>query len=535
MVCLKKARAVLAIAVALLCGGAARAADLDGLKSEAIEKVGGMSKLTQQMVDQVFSYAELGFHETETSRYLTTILREHGFSVEQGVADMPTAWIAKFGSGKPVIALGADEDCLPGLSQKPGVAYRAPIVGGAPGHGEGHNTGMPLVVTSAIALSEIMAREHLPGTVMVWPGIAEEELGGKAPLVRAGVFKDADAVLFAHISGNMQVAWGVTNMTGLTSIEFTFQGRTSHAAFAPWEGRSALKAVELMDAGWNYRREHLRPQQRSHYVITNGGDQPNVVPATAAVWYYLRELDYPHIKELRDIAIRVADGAAMMTDTAVTYRTLGSAWPGHFNKPIAEAMDTNMKRVGMPAWDAKDEAMAKAVQKLTDKPQIGMAASVVGILEPPKNPQGGPSDDVGDISWVVPTVVLGYPANVTGVSFHHWTAAIAAATPIAHKGTTAGAKVMAATALDLLMRPDLVHAARGYFEDVQTKDQKYIPLIEPEDKPALFLNAEVMEKARPEMKKYYYDPARYATYMEQLGIVYPTIEEKKSGSSQPPK
>ncbi|HYM04306.1 MAG TPA: amidohydrolase [Stellaceae bacterium] len=504
------------------------ATDIDGLNGEAIEKVGAMSKLTQQMVDEIYSYSELGYHEVETSRYVTGILAENGFAVERGVAGMPTAWVATFGSGKPMIGLGADEDCLPGLSQKPGVAYRAPIVEGAPGHGEGHNTGLPLVVTAALALKDIMAREHLPGTLMIWPGIAEEELGGKAHLVRAGVFRDVDAVIFAHIGGNMEVAWGALNMTGLTSIEFTFHGRTAHAAFAPWEGHSALKAVELMDAGWNYRREHLRPQQRSHYVISNGGDQPNVVPATASVWYYLRELDYPHIQELRDIALRVAEGAAMMTDTTMTHRTLGSAWPGHFNKPMAEAMGKNMERVGMPAWDDKDVALAKAVQKLTDKPQIGMANTVKGTEEPPSTRQGGASDDVGDVSWVVPTVVLRYPANVTGVAYHHWTAGIAAATPIAHKGTTAGAKVMAATTLDLLMRPELVAEARDYFERVQTKDQKYLPLLEPDDQPALFLNDEIVAKMRPQLERYYYDPSRYATYMEQLGIVYPTIGEQKS-------
>lgn len=520
--------AFLAALATAIGAGAAPGADLDALKSEAAERVGEMSTLTQQMVDEVFSYAELGYHEIETSRYLTEVLAAHGFAVEHGVAGMPTAWVARFGSGKPVIALGADEDCLPGLSQKPGVAYQAPIVEGAPGHGEGHNTGMPLVVTAALALKEIMTREHLEGTLMLWPGIAEEELGGKAYLVRAGLFRDVDAVIFAHIGGNLETVWGAPDMTGLASVEYTFHGRTAHAAFAPWEGRSALKAVELMNAGWNYRREHLRPQQRSHYVINNGGDQPNVVPATASVWYFLRELDYPHIKELQEIALRVAAGAAMMTDTTMTHRTLGSAWPGHFNKPMAEAMGANMKRVGMPHWDEKDVALAKAVQHLTNKPEIGMASEVKGTVDPPKAPQGGPSDDVGDVSWVVPTAILRYPANVTGIPYHHWTAGIAAATPIAHKGTTAGAKVMAATTLDLLLRPELVRAARAYFDEVQTKDRKYVPLIAAEDQPALFLNDELVARMRPLLARHYYDPKRYATYMEQLGVAYPTFAEQKS-------
>jgi aminobenzoyl-glutamate utilization protein B len=522
-------RRILTLALLAACAIApAAAADLETLKLEAIDRVAAKAKLTQEMVDSLFSFSELGYHETETQRYVTAILEQHGFRIERGVAGMPTSWVAKFGSGHPVIALGSDVDCLPGLSQKPGVAYRDPMIPNGPGHGEGHNTGVPLVVTAALAAKELMERDQLPGTLMIWPGIAEEVLGGKAFFVRAGIFKDVDAVLFAHIAGTMQANWGVTDSTGLVSIEFTFKGRTAHAAAAPWDGKSALDAVELMDVGWNFRREHLRPQQRSHYVITNGGDQPNIVPETASVWYFLRELDYPHIKELKDIAIKMSEGAAMMTDTTVTHRLLGSAWPGHYNKPIAEAMGENMKLVGMPDWDDKDEAMAKAVQKLTLKPTIGMAKEARGAVPPPTSPQGGASDDIGDVAWSLPTVVLRYPANVTGISYHHWTAAIAAATPIAHKGTTAGAKVMATTVLDLLLRPELVREARSYFDEVQTKDLKYTPLIAPEDQPVLSMNAETMEKLRPEMTKLYYDPTKYATYLDQLGIVYPTIEEKKA-------
>ena len=519
--------------VTCLSLGAAEAADVGALKQEAVQRVDAMGKMTQEMVDSIFSFSEPGFEEGETSRYVTKILEDNGFTIERGVAGMPTAWVAKYGSGKPMIALGSDVDCLPSMSQKPGVAFRSPIVDGAPGHGEGHNTGIPLQVTAAIAVKEIMAREKLPGTLVIWPGVAEELLAGKAYMVRAGLFKDMDAVLFAHVAGEMSVQLGQTNSSGLISMEFSFKGRTAHAASAPWEAQSALDAVELMNAGWNFRREHLRPQQRSHYVITKGGDQPNIVPEAASVWYYLRELDYDRIIGMKDTAIKIANAAAMMTDTTMTYRTLGSAWPQHMNKPIAEAMAANIASVGMPAWDDKDQEMAKAVQKIQGKKPVGMGDKVTGLVPEATNPSSGGSDDIGDIAWNVPTVTLRYPANVQNMTNHHWAAAIAVATPIAHKGTTAGAKVMAMTTLELMMRPDLVTQARDYFVNVQTKERKYQPLIEEKDQPAIAINRPMMDSYRADLKKQHYDPAKYATYLEQLGVQYPTLETKKAEMTPP--
>src|SRR5688572_600024 len=307
------------------------------LKAQVVKDVEAMAKQSQVMVDTVFSFGELGFQEVETSKYLTNILRKEGFKIEHGIAGIPTAWTATWGSGKPVIALGSDVDCVPQASQKPGVAYHDPLIDGAPGHGEGHNSGVPLNITAAIAVKRQMERAKLPGTIKLWPGVAEELVAGKAYFVRAGVFKDVDVVIFTHVGNNLGTSWGQSAATGLVSVEYTFKGESAHSAGAPWQGRSALDAVELMDIGWNFRREHLRIQQRSHYVITNGGDQPNVVPRLASVWYYFRELDYEHIKRMREMGDQIAQGAAMMTDTSVTSRVLGSAWPQHFNRPVAEA------------------------------------------------------------------------------------------------------------------------------------------------------------------------------------------------------
>jgi len=505
---------------------------LAAYKQEVARDVASRSQFTQQMVDQIFSFAELGFQETETSRYLVDLLRKNGFTLHEGIAGIPTAWVATWGQGKPVISLGSDIDDIPQASQKPGVACHAPMIEGAPGHGEGHNSGQAVNITAALAVKKIMERDHLPGTIQIWPGVAEELVGTKAYYVRDGLFKDVDLVLFSHVDDNLATSWGDVSGNGLVSVLFSFQGKSAHAAGAPWRGRSALDAVELMDIGWNFRREHLRLQQRSHYVIPNGGDQPNVVPPTAAVWYYLRELDYPHIMELYALADTIAHAAAMMTSTTLLpERILGSAWPGHFNKVIAQTMYENIKQVGLPEWSEPDQRLAKALQRELGVPDSGLATTL-DTLRPALKPTertGGGSDDIGDVSWNVPTVTLRFPSNIPGLPGHNWANAISMATPIAHKGATAGAKVMAMTMLDFLMRPELVAQAWDYFRNVQTKDIKYQPLIRPQDRPAIELNRDIMAKFRPQMRRLYYDPSKYRTYLEQLGITYPT-ERATDGS-----
>jgi aminobenzoyl-glutamate utilization protein B len=501
---------------------------LAALKREAAADVDAHARLTQQVVDQLYSYGELGYQEVETSRYLVQLLRDNGFAVEQGIAGLPTAWIATWGSGKPVLSLGADLDDIPQASQVPGVACHLPLVDGAPGHGEGHNAGPAVNIIAALAVKRIMERDHLPGTLKIWPGIAEELGGGKAFLVRAGYFKDTDIVLFAHVASALETGWGDTPGTGNISVLYSFKGQSAHAAAAPWRGRSALDAVELMDVGWNFRREHLRPEQRSHYVIKDGGDQPNVVPSTASVWYYLRELDGPHIAELFAIADSVARGAALMTGTSLaSERILGSAWPGHFNKVVAQAMYENIKQVGLPRWSEADQTLAKAVQRELHVAERGLDTTLTPLPPPPTEEQrhAGFSDDIGDVSWNVPTVVLLYPSNIPNLPGHHWSNGITMATPIAHKGASAGAKVQAMTLLDFLLRPDLVAQAWDYFRTVQTKTIHYVPLIRPEDQPALELNIATMEKYRPAMRKFYYEPTKYATYLEQLGVTYPTLRQ----------
>jgi aminobenzoyl-glutamate utilization protein B len=511
------------------------------MKADLVGQIDAMKKQAQVMVDSVFSFGELGFQEFETSAYLSGILEKEGFKIEHNYAGVPTAWVASWGSGKPVISLGSDIDDIPQASQKPGVGYHDPIVESAPGHGEGHNSGVPLNIIAALAVKKVMEREHLQGTIRLWPGVAEELVGAKAYFVKAGMFKDVDVCLFTHVAAGFGVSSGpAMNQNGLVSVEYMFKGESAHAAAAPWRGKSALDAVELMDVGWNFRREHLRLAQRSHYVITDGGDQPNVVPPSAAVWYYFREADYDHIIDLWQKGDNTAKGATLMTDTSFTSRLLGSAWPGYFSKPIADDMEANIAKVGMPQWSDEDQALAKGLQKELGQRVSGLSTRVPTPRAPQPQrearggdggfggeggpqPTGGGSDDIGDVSWNVPTVTLRYPSNIPGGPGHNWANGVSMATPIAHKGVIAGAKVQAMTMIDILVHPELVAQAWDYFNNVQTKDMKYKSFIRPGDKPALWLNKTTMEKYRPEMKKFYYDPVKYDTYLEQLGIKYPTV------------
>lgn len=505
------------------------AAKIKALKDELIKEIDGQQKLAQEMTDMIFSFGELGFQEVETSAYLKSILSKNGFQIQEGISGVPTAWTATWGSGKPVIAVGSDLDCIPKASQKPGVAYHDPLVEGAPGHGEGHNSGQPLNVVAVLALKKLMEREKISGTLMLWPGVAEEQLATKAYFVRDGYFKDVDACIFTHVGSNLSTGYGDGGQTGMVSVKFNFEGQAAHSAGAPWRGKSALDAVELMNIAWNFHREHMEPTQRSHYVITDGGDQPNVVPSKASVWYYFRERSYPRIMKNYQAGIRMAEAAAMMTDTKMKCQLLGSAWPGHFNKPMAEALYENIKTVGLPTWSAEDQTLARAIQKeMAGEARDsfpGLPTRLVPMREPVVSASagGGASDDIGDISWNVPTVVLYYPANIPGLPGHHWANAVAMATPIAHKGVVAGAKAEALTLLDLFLKPELLKSARAYFDTVQTKETKYISLLAPTDKPAIELNKKIMDEFRPEMKKYYYDPTKYKTYLEQLGITYPTV------------
>lgn len=514
---------LLASAIALPAAMPAHAEPTAAMEADVLAGVDARAKLSQEMVDSVFSFAEPGFQEFKTSEYITGILEKNGFKITRGVAGIPTAWTATWGSGGPKIALGSDIDGLLGLSQTPGDPSIKPLVAGAPGHGEGHNSGMPLMVVAALAAKDVMEKNKIPGQLMIWPGVAEELLATKAFYVRAGMFKDVDASIFTHVSRDFSTQWGPAGNNGMVSVEYTFHGKTAHAAGQPWSGRSALDGVELMDTAWNMRREHLPITQRSHYVITNGGGQPNIVPGVASVWYYFRENSFQSIRELYELGNTISEAAAMGTGTTVEHRILGYAAPNYGNKPLAEAAYANIQKVGMPQWSADDQAFAKAVQT-TQGFKLEPLATEISPLTTPQSrgpSMGGGSDDIGDIMWTVPTITIRYPSNIPNAIGHNVTSAMAMATPIAHKGVQVGSKAVALTILDLVTTPQLVADAKDYFNNVQMKDQKYDPVLGPDDMPAIHLNKEIMEQMRPKMEPYYYNPKKYKTYLDQLGVKYP--------------
>ncbi len=523
---------ILAIAAttATLLGAAAPAAAQprpSGAKAEVGKGVDDRAKLGQVINDQLFSFAELGFQEVETARYVTALLEKEGFAIERGVASLPTGWTASWtnGQGGPVIAIGSDVDGIPKASQTPGIPWHKPMVEGGPGHGEGHNSGIAVNIVAALAVKAWMTRTNTPGTLLLWPGVAEELLGGKAYMVRDGVFKGTDFAIFTHVDSQLRTFWGQPDGTGLVSVEYTFKGESAHSAGAPWRGKSALDAVTLMGVGWDMRREHLRPEQRSHYVVSDGGDQPNVVPSEAKIWFYVREQGFAAIQRMFDIANEVADGAAKMTDTTVTRRVLGSAAVQHYNRPMAEAAQANIAMIGLPKWDADDQAFAKAVQASlkVEKPE-GLAVKPSDFGAPPTEPKSGGSDDIGDISWTVPTIAIRYPSNIPDLQGHHWSNAIAMATPIAHKGVQVGAKAVALTLVDILTKPALRTEATRYFA-TQTATQKYVPMLTRTDTPPTYLNTDIMARYKGELSKTYYDPAKYPTYLDQLGVKWPTLKK----------
>ncbi|HVW73938.1 MAG TPA: amidohydrolase, partial [Rhizomicrobium sp.] len=502
----------------LLCGSMltpAFAVAPDAMKKAAAANIDDHAKLVQEMVDTVFSYGEPGFQEFRTSAYLTGILEKNGFKITRGIAGIPTAWTATWGDGGPLIALGSDEDSLRGLSQTPGIATLKPLVPGAPGHGEGHNSGMPLQIAAALAVKAVMEKNHLKGRLLLWPGIAEELLGGKAFYVRAGVFNGVDACLYVHVGSSFGTLWGQAG-NGMVSVEYTFHGRTAHAAADPWDGRSALAGVETMDSSWNARRQYLPVSQRSHYVITNGGDQPNIVPDVASVWYYFRDHDFASVQQLYRTGNEIAESAALATGTTVTHQLLGEAAPIYSNKPLAEAAYENIKTVGMPNWTAGDQTFARAVQTENHLKIEPLMNTVMPLMAPSGDggAAGGASDDIGDITWTVPTAMILFPANIPSVTIHNKLAAMAMATPIAHKGVVAGAKAVAMTVLDMITTPQLLADARDFFKNVQNKDQHYVSMLSPGDQPAIHRNDEVMEKYRPLMAPYYYDAKKYPSYLD---------------------
>ena len=473
-------------------------AQLDERKKLAFEAIERNAEPIALVGDSLYYFAELGMQEFESAKFLKATLEGIGFRVETGGAGFPTAVWAQWGTGRPQIVIVTEIDALPEGSQTPGSVERKPLVKDAPGHMEGHNTHGAVAVGAAYALKQVMQRYKLPGTIAVSFGPAEEQLVSRPFLVRAGQFKDADAAILLHIGPTFATGFGLANYAAI-SAKFTFRGKTAHAATNPWDGRDAVDAVELMDIGFDKLREHLRPSQRAHRTITIGGIQPNIVPDLGQIWWFVRDASAPWAKENFDKLVDIGRGAALMTGTSMEMEVVASAWPQLGNRVLAEAIQKNIDMVGMPRWTEDEERFAKAFQVALGLKAVGLSSAPAKLGE---RPQSFASNDSGDVTWVVPSGILNFPASVPGVAYHNWQAAVTPVSSIAHKGEVAGAKALAASVLDLLTSTELLAKAKEQFRQ-DVRETPYKSFLPAEARPPLDLNRKTMERFRPEMRKYY--------------------------------
>jgi aminobenzoyl-glutamate utilization protein B len=424
------------------------------------------------LADTIWSYAELGYLEYQSSRVLREHMAEQGFAIEETLAGIPTAFVASYGQGRPVIGILAEFDALPGLSQAT-VPERQPLIDGGAGHACGHHLFGAASATAAVALARWLDTSDRPGTVRLFGTPAEEGGSGKVYLTRAGLFDDVDVVLHWHPSDRNSAA--AASSTANKSGRFTFHGIAAHAAAAPERGRSALDGVEAMNFMVNLMREHVPSDARLHYVITDGGDAPNIVPETAQVYYYVRHPQADRVVSLFERVVQAARAAALGTGTEMTYEVMHGNYPVLPNETLARLVDGNLRNLGGFLYDAEERRFARDIQEtLGDElPSIDSTNEI----HPFAITQGMGSTDVGDVSWNVPTVGFSTATWVPGTPAHSWQAVAAGGTSVGHKGMTLASKLLARTAVDLLENPELIDEARSELEAKRGADFRYEALL----------------------------------------------------------
>lgn len=422
---------------------------------------------------KIWGFAEVGYQEQKSAALLQETLQKEGFTVKAGIAGIPTAFIASYGSGEPVIGILAEYDALPGLSQTDEPIQKA-VTEGAAGHGCGHNLFGTASVAAAISVKQLMKK----GTVRVYGCPAEEGGSGKVYMVRAGLFDDVSAVLHWH-PGNANSA-AISPWLSNKNAKFRFYGTASHAAAAPEKGRSALDGVEAMDYMVNMMREHVPAETRIHYVITKGGDAPNVVPAFAEVYYYVRHPEMQVVKDVFDRMVKAAEGAALGTGTRMEYEVLGGVYNMLPNETLSKLMDSNLRTVGGFTYSAAERDFAKKVQStLIDKthlPDLDAGTTAIQPFLSEKN-GGAASSDVADVSWVAPTAGVFTATFVPGSSGHSWQNVAAAGSSIGVKGMMVAAKTLALTAYDLLNDPASLITAKQELKRRQGPDFRYEAML----------------------------------------------------------
>lgn len=434
------------------------AATHSGAKRAAVAAVDDHATALIGLSDQIWEFAETALREHRSAKVLADFAEQHGFTVERGVSHMPTAFVASYGSGRPVIAIMGEYDALPGVSQQ-AVPEQRPLAEGAAGHACGHNLFGAASLGAALAVKQQIEAGRLQGTVRFYGTPAEEAVGGKTYMARDGVFNDVD-VMFAWHPGDITQA-DMTSSQAMVDAIVEFKGRSAHAAADPWNGRSAADGAEAFAYGVNMMREHMKQSSRVHYVIANGGEVPNVVPEYAKVWIWARDWQRKEVEELLTRLRKIADGAALMTETSATFAIQNGSWEVLTNPPGAKLLDANLRWIGAPAFTAQEHEFATQIQRATNVPAVGMDGSIRPLEG--QEPEGG-STDVGDVSWVVPTLNLTVATAPKDAPWHAWPVVATGGMSIGHKGMLVAAKVLAATMVDLYEKPAALREVRAAFE-----------------------------------------------------------------------
>jgi aminobenzoyl-glutamate utilization protein B len=450
----------------------------DSVKEEVLKIIDKKSKLLIDVSDKIWEYAEIALMEEKSSKLLEGVLEKEGFRVEKDVGDLPTAFVATYGSGSPVIGILAEYDALPGLSQD-STPFKKVLQEGENGHGCGHNLFGAGSLGAALALKEVMEKHSLQGTLKLYGCPAEEDVGGKLYMARAGLFDDLDACLAWHPDYSTSV--DVDSGQAVDDLQVEFFGKTAHAAFDPWMGNSALDAAEMMNFGINLLREHVKPSVRIHYVITDGGKVPNIVPEYAKVWIWVRDLDRAGVKAVVEKVEKVVEGSATATGTTFKILHKGSYHEMLINRKGSEIMQKNLEAIGPITYTEEEILHARQIQKEAGVDEKGMVATIEKLKEPEKYPEGG-STDVAEVSWITPTIHLSTTCAPHGIPWHSWAVVSSSKHPIGYKGMFLAAKVMAATVLDLFRSPDILEKMQKEFKD-KLGDYTYKSGISPDQKP----------------------------------------------------
>jgi len=432
----------------------------DLLKQKAIAQVDSIEAVIEEMAIKLWEYSETALQETQSAKLLVSKLDEAGFNIEINVADMPTAFVATYGSGSPVIGILAEYDALPGVGNQAVPERRPRTDGVTSGHGCGHNLFGAASVGGAIALKELMEKNNLKGTLKLFGTPAEETVVGKVYMAKAGVFEGLDAVLEWHPSTENEVR----NQAGraMNSFEVEFFGQSAHGSADPWNGRSALDAVELMNYGVNLMREHIKPTARIHYVIPNAGEAPNVVPEYAKVWYFVRDINRAEVKKYYERILKIAEAAALATETTHKVHLITGVHEYLLNRPLQEALQKNLELVGAPEFTEKEQEFARSLQRFVNKGEKGFNDKIKPLPDKPGEVEGG-STDVAEVSWIVPTAGFMVTTAAEDIPWHSWAVTACHGTRAGRKGAVVAAKIIAATGIDILTKPTLLKESKAFF------------------------------------------------------------------------